>query len=80
MRSKQLEAEIQDLLDERRGDVLVTEGSGSLGTVGASAVWRAELAGTVCFQNTMLRLRPPSAETERRRINTRRFGPQAGET
>lgn len=40
------------------GDVLVTEGSGSLGTVGASAVWRGEIEGTVCFQNTLLRLRP----------------------
>lgn len=40
------------------GDVLVTEGSGSLGSVGASAVWREDLAGTVCFQNTLIRLRP----------------------
>ncbi|MFB7078775.1 restriction endonuclease subunit S [Streptomyces sp. NPDC056308] len=40
------------------GDVLVTEGSGSLGSVGASAVWRGELDGIVCFQNTLLRLRP----------------------
>jgi type I restriction enzyme S subunit len=42
----------------RPGDVLVSEGSGSLGSVGASAVWRGELDGTVCFQNTLLRLRP----------------------
>jgi len=40
------------------GDVLVTEGSGSLSTVGASAVWGGEFRGTVCFQNTLLRLRP----------------------
>lgn len=40
------------------GDVLITEGSGSLTSVGASAVWRDELNGTVCFQNTLLRLRP----------------------
>lgn len=40
------------------GDVLVTEGSGSLRAVGASAVWRGELDHTVCFQNTLLRLRP----------------------
>ena len=45
------------------GDVLVTEGSGSLGAVGASSVWNAELAGTVCFQNTLLRLSPrPSTD------------------
>jgi type I restriction enzyme S subunit len=45
------------------GDVLVTEGSGSLGAVGASAVWASDLEGTVCFQNTLLRLRPrPSTD------------------
>jgi type I restriction enzyme S subunit len=42
----------------RPGDVLVSEGSGSLSSVGASAVWRGELDGMVCFQNTLLRLRP----------------------
>ena len=42
----------------RAGDVLITEGSGSLGAVGASAVWREEIDGNVCFQNTLLRLRP----------------------
>lgn len=42
----------------RSGDVLVSEGSGSLKSVGAAAVWRGELEGTVCFQNTLLRLRP----------------------
>lgn len=42
------------------GDVLVTEGSGSLGSVGASAVWHDDLPGPHCFQNTLLRLRPRS--------------------
>lgn len=41
----------------RRGDVLVTEGCGSLGQIGASAQWTEELAGPVAFQNTLLRLR-----------------------
>ena len=40
------------------GDVLVTEGSGSRDTVGASAVWLGDVDGPVCFQNTLLRLRP----------------------
>lgn len=40
------------------GDVLVTEGSASPEAVGAAAAWRGELSGTVCFQNTLLRLRP----------------------
>jgi type I restriction enzyme S subunit len=42
----------------RDGDVLVTEGAGSLAAVGASAVWQGELDGVMCFQNTLLRLRP----------------------
>jgi len=42
----------------RAGDVLVTEGSGSRDTVGTSGVWRNELPPPVCFQNTVLRLRP----------------------
>lgn len=40
------------------GDILVTEGSGSIGAVGASAVWKEDLPGTICFQNTLVRLRP----------------------
>jgi len=39
------------------GDVLVTEGCGSLDQLGASAQWHAELPGVVCFQNTLLRIR-----------------------
>jgi len=39
------------------GDVLVSEGCGSLAQLGASAVWNGELPGVVCFQNTLLRLR-----------------------
>ncbi|HEY9475035.1 MAG TPA: restriction endonuclease subunit S [Mycobacteriales bacterium] len=50
----------------RRGDVLVTEGSGSLASVGASAVWHGEIDGTVCFQNTLLRMRPRSGVTDGR--------------
>ena len=41
----------------RRGDVLVTEGCGSPAELGASARWNDDLTGTVCFQNTLLRLR-----------------------
>jgi type I restriction enzyme S subunit len=40
------------------GDVLVTEGCGSVKEVGASARWNGELPGIVCYQNTLLRLRP----------------------
>ena len=46
------------------GDVLVSEGSGSLRSVGANAVWSGELDGTVCFQNTLLRLRPRSESVD----------------
>lgn len=41
----------------REGDVLVTEGCGSLSQIGASARWSGEIAGPVAFQNTLLRLR-----------------------
>lgn len=47
----------------RPGDVLITEGAGSLAAVGANAVWQGELSGTICFQNTLIRLRPrPSSD------------------
>ncbi|MFD8527588.1 restriction endonuclease subunit S [Streptosporangium canum] len=48
------------------GDVLVTEGSGSLSSVGAAAVWNGEIDGTICFQNTLLRLRPRPGVTDGR--------------
>jgi len=48
----------QAIFSLRPGDVLVTEGSGSITAVGASSVWNGEIDGTVCFQNTVLRLRP----------------------
>lgn len=54
----------QPVFSLKPGDVLVTEGSGSLGTVGASAVWHGEIPGTVCFQNTLFRLRPRSDATD----------------
>lgn len=57
------ERQIFSLVD---GDVLVTEGSGSIGTVGTSAVWREDLSGVVCFQNTLLRLRPRTGVTSGR--------------
>lgn len=40
-----------------RGDVLVTEGCGSIGQLGASAAWGEPIEGPVCMQNTLLRLR-----------------------
>jgi type I restriction enzyme, S subunit len=39
------------------GDVLITEGAGSLAALGATASWRGELGNEVCFQNTLIRLR-----------------------
>jgi type I restriction enzyme, S subunit len=56
----------QHIFRLRRGDVLVSEGSGSLMTVGASAVFSGEPTGIVCFQNTLLRLRPRSKSTDSR--------------
>ncbi|MFC7995534.1 restriction endonuclease subunit S [Streptomyces rochei] len=56
----------QQIFSLRAGDVLVTEGSGSLRSVGASAVWRGEINGVVCFQNTLLRMRPRPGITDGR--------------
>lgn len=56
----------QQIFALAEGDVLMTEGSGSPETVGTSAVWRAEIPGTVCFQNTLLRLRPRPGITDGR--------------
>ena len=56
----------QAIFGLRDGDVLVTEGSGSRETVGVSAVWHADLPGVVCFQNTLLRLRPRAGVTDGR--------------
>lgn len=39
------------------GDVLVSEGSASEHAVGMASVWRGELPGVTCFQNTLLRYR-----------------------
>lgn len=39
------------------GDVLVSEGSAGADAVGMPAVWRGEIDGPVCFQNTLLRYR-----------------------
>lgn len=50
----------QEVFKLRPGDVLVTEGAGSLAAVGAAAVWSGELSAVTCFQNTLLRLRPRS--------------------
>lgn len=58
----------QTIFGLRDGDVLVTEGSGSRDTVGASAVWHSQATGVVCFQNTLLRMRPRPGVTEGRFI------------
>jgi type I restriction enzyme, S subunit len=45
------------------GDVLLNEGSGSAKEVGKPAVWRGQI-GDVCFQNTLLRVRPFSYDSD----------------
>lgn len=56
----------QAVFSLKTGDVLVTEGSGSKETVGTAAVWHGEIAGTVCFQNTLLRMRPRAGHSDGR--------------
>lgn len=42
----------------RLGDILLSEASGSATEVGKPAIWRGEHDAPVCFQNTLLRVRP----------------------
>lgn len=58
VKSMNFDPKEQDRFALREGDILISEGSGSLSAVGASAVWNGEIPGPVCFQNTLLRLRP----------------------
>lgn len=66
VKSMNFEPAEQVIFGLANGDVLMTEGSGSADTVGTSAVWRSDLPGTVCFQNTLLRLRPRASVTDGR--------------
>lgn len=56
----------QSIFSLMPGDVLVSEGSASETQVGANAVWRSELRGVVCFQNTLLRFRARPEVTDPR--------------
>lgn len=56
----------QQIFALNKGDVLVSEGAGSLAAVGASAVWDGSMEGVVCFQNTLLRLRPRPSQASPR--------------
>lgn len=47
----------------KAGDVLVTEGCGSLAQLGASARWSGEITAVVGFQNTLIRLRSKPSVT-----------------
>lgn len=42
----------------RDGDLLLSEASGSAKEVGKPGVWHGQSAGEVCFQNTLIRVRP----------------------
>lgn len=42
----------------RTGDILLSEASGSAKEVGKPGIWRGQMAGDVCFQNTLIRVRP----------------------
>ena len=44
----------------RRGDLLLSEASGSASEVGKPAIWNDEVPGC-CFQNTLIRVRAPEA-------------------
>jgi type I restriction enzyme S subunit len=48
------------------GDVVVTEGCGSIGEIGTNAVWEANLPRPICFQNTLIRLRSTTEKLDQR--------------
>lgn len=43
------------------GDLLISEGAGSLTAVGASAQWKSDLDDPICYQNTLVRVRRKSS-------------------
>ncbi len=47
----------------QRGDVLLSEASGSAGEVGKPAIWNGELENC-CFQNTVIRFRPKAVSSK----------------
>jgi type I restriction enzyme S subunit len=47
----------------RRGDIVLSEASGSSSQVGKPAIWNDELP-LCCFQNTVIRLRPNAADSK----------------
>lgn len=47
----------------RRGDILLTEASGSSSQVGRAALWSGEIADC-CYQNTIIRFRPHAVTPE----------------
>lgn len=57
VKSMNFEPKEQQKFALRDGDVLVSEASASSPSVGMPAVWREDVPGTVCFQNTLLRYR-----------------------
>lgn len=42
----------------QQGDILLSEASGSADEVGKPAIWRSERGEPMCFQNTLMRVRP----------------------
>lgn len=57
VKSMNFEPREQEKFALASGDVLVSEASASAPSVGMPAVWRDDLPGIVCFQNTLLRYR-----------------------
>ncbi|WP_437979401.1 restriction endonuclease subunit S [Sorangium sp. So ce295] len=53
----------QEVYRLRPGDILMSEASGSPGEVGKPAIWADEIPGC-CFQNTLIRVRPPQGTTK----------------
>lgn len=52
----------QEIYRLKKGDILLSEASGSVSEVGKAAIWNEQIS-TCCFQNTLIRVRPNNLES-----------------
>ncbi len=63
IKSMDFTPEEQDTYRLHKGDILLSEASGSVSEVGKPAIWREQIENC-CFQNTLIRVRPEKVLSE----------------
>ena len=63
IKSMDFTPEEQEIYRLKKGDVLLSEASGSASEVGKPAIWKEQIENC-CFQNTLIRVRPDSVLSE----------------